>query len=113
MIDAISDLSEYFGDKDEIKRLNKQVDMIAGFYKSYYNAEISKLKLQLINSYGRTREMKASRDKIKSHKVRSSILLLTLKKKGFLLMSNKQIANVLFLSKKTVEVDSARLVVSV
>ena len=28
----MTDLSDYFSDKDEITRLNKQINMIAGFY---------------------------------------------------------------------------------
>lgn len=40
-------IADYISQKDEVARLNKQLDMIAGFYISMYSSEIRKLKSEL------------------------------------------------------------------
>ena len=42
-------LAEYHSDKDEIARLNKQIDMIAGFYKSAYEVKVKLLNKRINN----------------------------------------------------------------
>ena len=96
--------------QDEIARLNKQIDMMAGFYKSHYNDQTKKLKLQLSRSWMKITEIKSSRDKLKANKVKSSILLLTLKNSGKLLMSKKEIADILFVDQGAIDSENSKLI---
>ena len=43
----MTEISEYMSNQDEIARLNKQVDMIAGFYKSIYDDKIKAFNLKI------------------------------------------------------------------
>lgn len=39
-------ISDFISQKEEIERLNKQIDMLAGFYHGFYKKKIKKLKSQ-------------------------------------------------------------------
>ena len=47
----MSEIADFISQKEEIERLNEQIDMIAGFYKSFYKDKIIKLKKSLDVSY--------------------------------------------------------------
>ena len=43
----MSGIGEFISQKEEIARLNKQINMIAGFYKSFYGREIAALNKRI------------------------------------------------------------------
>lgn len=107
----MNDLSDYFSDKDEIKRLNKQVDMIAGFYKSYHEDRIKELESKLINSRRTASRYKRLYEDLKGEEVkprgyrgeRAEQLIKELKGTDRPINLIRSIAKKCFLSEATVE----------
>ena len=92
----MSDLSDYHSDKDEIARLNKQVDMMADFYKSFYQDQIKALTSKYMVSMKRTSLAKNKNAELVRFKVGVVRSLLTLKNKKVIDLSMRQIAEVAF-----------------
>lgn len=95
-------IAEYTSQKDEIARLNKQIDMIAGFYYGFYKDIVkkSKEKTRLARQLGndaasRSAKLKAERLKIVSEFAKAKL-------DGLLVMTNQQIADRLFVANRIV-----------
>lgn len=95
-MDINSDLSEYHSDKDEIARLNKQVDMMADFYSGFYKNQIKELS-KLVKQH---REMRYKEKKRKDNALKERpstvIALLRLRNKNIISLSMSQIAEAAF-----------------
>ena len=98
----MNELTEYLDQKSEIERLNKQINVIAGFYRNFYKEEIEKLKRKA--EFHRTQKYKAfkSRDKLIAKKETTMNLLSRLKVEGALNIEVERIAEISFCSKKSV-----------
>lgn len=87
-------IADYVSQKEEIERLNKQIDMIAGFYKRFYKDEIIKLKKSLDVSYTRTSNYKYLAGMSEPPKDKELALYLIEKKKsGEIEITYSEIAN--------------------
>ena len=64
----MTEISEYMSNQDEIVRLNKQIDMIAGFYKSLYEAKAKKLNRTVKRLIDGKSKVKRKFEKLKSDK---------------------------------------------
>ena len=98
----MTDLSDYFSDKDEIARLNKQINMIAGFYKSIYEAKEKSLNKRLDSLI--TREYRTNKILLNSNinmsgdRSRKAVKLIKIGK-----MSFREIASTCYLGYSTVK----------
>lgn len=88
----MDDLSEYFSDKDEIARLNKQIDMMADFYSGFYKGEIKKLKSKLNVSRVMTCKHKDKNKFLSRLKLGTVKTLLRMNDKGLISVTPAEIA---------------------
>lgn len=58
-------ISDFVSQKDEVKRLNQQIDMIAGFYFNFYESQVSTLKSKLNTALKAKSEYKRKSELIK------------------------------------------------
>ena len=98
----MNDLSEYFSDKDEIIRLNNQANLLAGFYRSFYEAKIKELKNKLNVSRVMTCKYKNKKESLMILKIGTVKALLRMNKKGVINITTAQIAKESFVDVSTV-----------
>ena len=100
----MTEISEYMSNQDEIARLNKQIDMMAGFYKSYYKSyyiayhksRISEL-LRLIKRHSEMRGVeKRLKENVLKERASTVMALLRLKDKKVIDLSIEQISEAAF-----------------
>ena len=64
----MTEISEYMSNLDEIDRLNKQIDMMASFYRSVYDAKVKKLNKTVKRLIDGKCHWKRKYEKLKSDK---------------------------------------------
>ena len=95
-------ISDYLSSKDEIVRLNKQIDMMAGFYHSAYKGVIRKLKAKVKVHQALKGKAIKSREVARSKKINAVTVLVRLKESGAITMPDKDIAKACFTTTETV-----------
>lgn len=105
----MNDLIEYNSFKLEIERLNKQMDLVAGFYHRFYKGEIAKLKKRLaVQVAGKHKAIKANTRKGRSNSSKV-LMLIDLRNKGKLVISDREIAEICFVTIKNVKEENSRV----
>ena len=99
----MNSMNDFISQKDEIDRLNKQLDMVAGFY----NKQIQKLNKKVLSERASKNRFKSlcGKDKLKSALTRSEkakLLIVELKGTGKPSLLMKDIASKCYLSELTV-----------
>jgi len=77
-------ISDFISQKEEIERLNKQIDMLAGFYHGFYKGQIKKLNTRLgnlhkVKGYYKLKVEAISGEKIETRSDKARSLIATLK----------------------------------
>jgi len=98
----MNDLSLYFTQKDEVARLNKQINMMADFYHNTYKGVIKKLTSKVKVQQALKGRAIESREAARGKKINAVTVLVRLKKSGAITISDKDIAKACFTTTETV-----------
>ena len=95
-------IGEFMSQKDEIERLNNQINMIADFYKGLYKGQIK--KITAIKETERKMKSKAliANKRLRIGCARSVEVLIKLKAKNKISITDQDIADSCFISLRTV-----------
>ena len=95
---GMSDLQQYNFQKLEIDRLNQQINMIAGFYFSFYKRKIKNLENKLDVEGSLKRRYRLEAQKLKGTNRTSDVARELISNRGINKLSLKEIAKISYLS---------------
>ena len=91
-------IGEFMSQKDEIERLNNQINMMADFYSVFYKDIVLKSERLLKRHREMRYKEKARRVALESKSISSLTCLLRLSEKGVITLTKKDMAAVCFVS---------------